>query len=263
MSTTEPFHKRVDNVISELLSGATFGNASFAAAASELGISLKRIHVRDCEQAFLDAVAPVRRAFTQAPETTLDVENLKRAIELLEKLEGILEHGRASPSPSAPAAKVTGRETIDLRSIPHGDLGAIVARYLGADDAATVFRDWNTRGIKLDRPEAGPVDFTGADLKDDILATVVCSMVISRARRVGLDLIKPSYTWSVEQAPALALLGEGERGLLTALRDGSVRTRRGALHISADEGRLRAYCFGRSDSPSAASFFTLDAGEAS
>ena len=195
----------------------------------------------------------------RAPETRDDLANLERAIEVLERLEGLVKPAAAClPQPTVEIPPDTGRPGyLPAKQIPTGPIGRVLRRLLGEDDAATLIADWHSRGVCFPRSGRGAIDAVSADLSDDRLATVICAMGVGRARRAGLDLTQPAATWEVSQTGSLALLSAPERRLLKTLRDEGILTRNGALHISADEGRLRAYGRGLDDSPGLGVFVKL------
>lgn len=110
---------------------------------------------------------------------------------------------------------------------------------------------WYSSGIRTrnsDCAEGGAEttqedDFKGVGLEfaDDMQATIVCAILVKKARDAGLDLKEEAYSWEEKQSAAVNLLNESELELLTNLKDGVVRTRSGALDID-DLGCLRADC---------------------
>ena len=135
----------------------------------------------------------------------------------------------------------------------------LLVELLGEADAAALIAQWGDRvDFSEDAPTSNSVvlfldsnnkrrttqeeDFKGAGLTfaDDIQATIVCAVLVKKARDAGLDLSKDASTWEQDQSAALSRLDPLQIDLLSKLHVGYVRSCSGALRVDGN-GRLRAY----------------------
>ena len=150
---------------------------------------------------------------------------------------------------------------LSLKLPANQPIAFVLSELLGADDAALLIADWRDRGITFNDnapsesdatffPSSNnktrltqKADFKAAGLRgmaDDLQATLICAVLVRKARDAGIDPTKPSKEWN---KTAAANLNPQELGLLIKLRDGLVRTCFGALGVYAGD-RLRASdCF--------------------
>ena len=107
---------------------------------------------------------------------------------------------------------------------------------------------WNSHDKARNRQYAGSgdkttqqedFDATGYAFGNDRVAVLFCARLVSRARKLQLDLTKLPDHWANYQAEIFNQFSEGERGILTQLSMGLTDTLSGVLDLD-DYGLLRA-----------------------
>jgi len=261
--STPSFVARLDRVI-EVLSYAQFDELRATQVAHLLEVSTPLPSRPELGRAFREAAQPIRDSLSTIPATAADLARLQHAVSLVDGLELLLSQ------PPQPAPAVACEETTDQtlsperlpvppHAIPAGRVPTALARFLGPEDTLTLLQDWHRRGIHLSEARVPDGALSPLSLSDDIVASLLCARTVARARGVELDLMSARATWLTAQPAALAALSRPEQDLLQALKVQGITTANGCLHLSADEGRLRAYSIERRDTVTLNRFLYLTA----
>ena len=261
--STPSFVARLDTAL-DLVSKACGQDPRAAEAARLLGVTAPLPPQQELSRAFREAAQPIRDALRTTPATAADLTRLQHAVSLVDGLELIL----LQPPPPAPAVVHEGttdqtlspeRLAVPPHAIPAGRVPSALARFLGPEDTLTLLQDWHRRGKHLSQARVPDGALSPLSLSDDIVASILCARTVARARGVGLDLTSAPSTWLTAQTAALAGLSRPEQRLLQTLKDQGITTDNGCLHLSADEGRLRAYSIERRNTVALDRFLYLTA----
>lgn len=228
---------------------------------------------RLCSKAPESSVEPLSNVGLRVP--ALEIAKRLVLVVGMTSSELAMGEGPRLPPVSAPISEMGPRGSHEYRSIVEFSFSSSQAcslheelrGYLGAVDADLLVRDL---GGRLDKNQAAPnpvclalcsdlnekergaqgvvLASAGYEFADDCEATLVCARILGKAREVAIDVSKPSHLWRNLEGNRLGELSDGEREVLSRLRDGFLRTRSGSLRVGGD-GCLRFHQPCNFDSP--------------